>query len=765
MSEYDELEKFGELIDGWFWVTDADHRFIFMSASVQPITGLAPEWHYGKSRIELSSESIDAAEWQRHLETLDSHLPFADFVFERRGPDGNRWLSTSGAPVFSADGAFHGYRGVARDVTNETNISRQTKSFEAMFDQINEAISLWDENDQLVIFNRAFRGLNIAFGPSLAAGMTFREFLVEGLRFDHHPEAQGREEEYIAERLHRHRNPTGQFEVRRQDDRVFLVDEQQLPGDRIALVASEITDLKRNETEIQFAREAADEARAQLTDAIEMIDEAFVFFDADDRLVMCNERYREYYPKSRDLIVVGARFEDMIRTGAERGEYVEAIGRVEEWVAERLAIHRAANTSIEQRLSDGRWLKISERKVPDGGIVGFRVDITALKNAQEAAEAASLAKSEFLATMSHEIRTPMTGVLGMSDLLQRTGLTAQQKKYVASIQSSGRGLLGIINDILDQSKIESGRMEIENIDFHFRSLIEECVSNFGARAKEKDLWLTAEVDDAIPAGLHGDPTRIRQILFNLVGNAVKFTSEGGIVLKINREDGKTIRFNIVDTGEGIAGDAQDNLFGRFQQADASTSRRFGGSGLGLSISKSLAELMGGAVGFESELGRGSDFWFTLPLSKAKTNVERDQKPNSEVLSRRSLNILVAEDNEINQAIIAAILTSLGHQHDMVENGEKAVRAVETGSYDIVLMDIRMPEMDGMQAITAIRKMNGDAARLPVIALTADLSADHVEKYLKIGFDAVADKPIDVHSLCESINLSLGENVHVSGKED
>jgi len=763
MTERDDLEYFAELINGWFWETDEQFRFVYLSASVEPITGLKPEWHYGKSRIELRSDSIDDAEWQHHLDTLNARQPFADFVFERRGANGNQWLSTSGKPIFDDQGDFKGYRGVARDVTNEVNISRQSQSFETMFDQINEAISLWDENDQLIIFNRAFRDLNVALGPTLAAGLSFEDFLREGIRVSHHPDAAGDEEKYITERIHRHRNPKGPFEVLRQEGRAFLVDEQLLPGGFIALVASDISELKKKELDILAAQEAADDARAQLFSAIEMIDEAFVFFDADDRLVMCNDRYRDYYPKSRDMIVPGARFEDMIRAGAERGEYAEAIGRVDEWVAERLAIHQSGNTSIEQRLSDGRWLKIAERKMPSGGIVGFRVDITALKNAQQAAEAANHAKSEFLATMSHEIRTPMTGVLGMSDLLRRTDLTPEQARFVTSIQSSGRGLLGIINDILDQSKIEAGRMEIENIDFHFRSLVEEAVSNLGARAKEKDLWLTVNVDDGVPEGLHGDPTRMRQILYNLLGNAIKFTTEGGIKVDITPTSGSRIRFCIEDTGEGISAEAQANLFGRFQQADASTSRRFGGSGLGLSISKNLAELMGGEMGFESELQRGSMFWFELPLSAASRPVKKSQKSDAELLTCRSLNILVAEDNEINQAIISAILNRLGHIHEIVDNGAKAVEASNAGNHDIVLMDIRMPHMDGMQALEAIRKINGRAAGLPIVALTADISTDHVTKYRDIGFDAIASKPIEVQELCDAINAAMGEMVHVASK--
>jgi len=635
MDATKRLEHFASIIDGWFWETDTDHRFVYLSASVEQITGVPAEWHYGKSRTELRSEHIGDAQWQSHMEALDQRQPFSNFVFKRVGPDGARWLSTSGEPIFDAAGTFMGYRGVARDVTNEIILSERTEWFSAIFDQINESIAIWDENDHMVICNKAFRELNRGVEVVLTPGTTYEAYLRECVAQNHFPDAESDTEGWIAERLERHRNPTGTFEIRRQDDQVFQIDEQRLDGGQIALVASDISGLKRVETDMQAARETAEQANR--------------------------------------------------------------------------------------------------------------------------------AKTEFLASMSHEIRTPMTGVLGISDLLLKTSLTDEQKNYIDSIQISGRGLLGIINDILDQSKIEAGKLDVEKIGFQLRPVIDEAISHFTPQTREKDLWLTVAVDDEIPAGVHGDPTRIRQVLFNLIGNAIKFTSSGGIAIHVTQREDECVHFQIKDTGEGIATEAQDNLFEQFRQADASTSRRFGGSGLGLSICKSLIELMDGEIGFDSTDGQGSTFWFQLPLTRIDDfddTAEADDRAISEsIVAGKRLQILVAEDNEINQMIISAILTELGHGHYIVENGRDAVEAVHKAAYDIILMDIRMPEMDGMQALRAIRDAGGAPAALPIIALTADISTDHLRMYNDLGFNAISHKPVDVRELTEAINTAIGEDIH------
>jgi len=507
--------------------------------------------------------------------------------------------------------------------------------------------------------------------------------------------------------------------------------------------------------------------------AINALEDGFVLYDADVRLVLCNETYREIYSESADLLTPGNRFEDIIRIGAERGQYPEAVGRIDEWVAERMATHCAANTEIEQRLPNGRWLKISERLTPDGGIVGFRVDITALKQATEEAEAATISKSAFLATMSHEIRTPMTGVMGFADMLLEDPIPDESREKVHRIQDATQSLLRIINDILDMSKLDAERMEIEYLDFHMPSLITDIMSMFKEINEERsDLSVRFETDlsSDFPGSVRSDPTRLRQVLVNLVGNAAKFTSAGAVTLRGSLEKDKSggefIHIQVTDTGIGIAADVVDELFTDFTQADASTSRRFEGTGLGLAICRRLIELMHGEIGCNSTLGKGSTFWFKVPYVPAETDVSPSAAGNAAPVTvfetERPLRILVAEDNDINQRIIGAILTTFGHTFEMVGNGAEAVRAVDNKAeaFDLVLMDVRMPELSGPEATRHIRRLQGAVSGLPIIALTADAMAEHAADYLAAGMNAVVAKPIDRAALALTINEVLGESVHV-----
>ncbi len=399
---------------------------------------------------------------------------------------------------------------------------------------------------------------------------------------------------------------------------------------------------------------------------------------------------------------------------------------------------------------------ITERKQAEAQLI----------EAKQRAEDANTAKSEFLASMSHEIRIPMTAVLGFADVLLNQDLDKESREKITYIKNATLSLLTIINGILDLSKLEAGKMEIEMINFHFPSLIDDSMKIFieNNAAGDSPLEISTTIQPDVPEGILSDPTRIRQILVNLVGNAVKFTKEGGVTLDVGldeQSDGRMLRFAVTDTGIGLTGESRDKLFSKFTQADASISRQFEGSGLGLAICRRLVELMGGDIGVESRFGEGSTFWFTLPFTPATADVDNlPHKDDARYINKRPLNILVAEDNQMNQKVIAALMEGHGHRITIAEDGAEAVNAVRADDYDLILMDVRMPNMSGLDATRMIRQLPGGKGTIPIIALTADAMDENIADCLESGMNEVVAKPIRQGLLLAAVNKVLGEDINV-----
>jgi two-component system, sensor histidine kinase len=395
--------------------------------------------------------------------------------------------------------------------------------------------------------------------------------------------------------------------------------------------------------------------------------------------------------------------------------------------------------------------------LPFAAVLEHRENLTAqLRKTTKAAQDAARAKSEFLAVMSHEIRTPMTGVLGMTDLLMQGPLPAKQRDYVVRLRASGRHLLTLINDILDFSRIEAGKIELEAIEFSIAEVLEQVCSLLTPLAVEHGLELRFEADDHASPRLRGDPTRLRQVLINLVGNGIKFTRRGGVTVTVTHRTTADRReryhFEVRDTGIGISEEKRKILFDPFSQADSSTTRRYGGSGLGLAISRRLVEAMEGEIGVDSLEGVGSRFWFELPLTVVADAAPR-AAPTPRIRDQQPRRVLLAEDVEMNQVLVADMLRAHGHEVVTAANGQEAVERAAREAFDVVLMDVQMPVMDGIEATARIRQLPSPACDVPVLALSANVMAEDLARYKAAGMNGALTKPIDWPNLFDALAAS------------
>jgi signal transduction histidine kinase/DNA-binding NarL/FixJ family response regulator/HPt (histidine-containing phosphotransfer) domain-containing protein len=529
---------------------------------------------------------------------------------------------------------------------------------------------------------------------------------------------------------------------------------------------------------LQHARRELEAGDAELLDqnrlfkdAIESMSQGLSMFDGDNRLIVCNERYVDLYGMQSLAPKPGMSIEDIVRFRRESGVVYDRDVTLEQIVASEM--------SWLATLPGGRIIAVSSRIRPFGGWIATHTDITELKQAEaqraqaeaesvhareqeRAVEAASKTKSDFFAVMSHEIRTPLNGLLGLAATLLETALDADQRKTLEAINQSGESLLAILNDILDLSKLEAGRVQFESIAFSPRELADDLIGVLGPQARAKGSALFLSVAGTVPPLMLGDPGRIRQVLLNLAGNALKFTAADGeveVVLGCAGRDAAmaTLEWTVRDSGIGIAPERVDMLFSEYVQADSSINRRFGGTGLGLAICKRLVEQMGGEILVQSVLDQGSTFTVKLPLAVTDVPRNRVVGPVSHAaftaaLGRlgRPLRVLLVEDNATNQMVAVRMLRPFDITIRIAEDGFQAIAAVSEFACDVILMDVRMPGMDGLEATRRIRARGGRCAGMPIIALTANAFPDDVQACREAGMTGFIAKPVRKTVLIESL---------------
>jgi PAS domain S-box-containing protein len=558
-------------------------------------------------------------------------------------------------------------------------------------------------------------------------------------------------------------------------------------GPAVQLICVDVTDRKRTERELRDSEARFRLLADNVSDFITLYDEGLV--------------YRYLSPSVER--VTGFKPEDLLgRSIFEFNETIEFSGKVAE-AHKRAALETTGQVLWQMRRKDGVviWVETNNSIVssPFGAvgrtIVSSSRDVTdrvereaelsaardrlkqqadelgvfaqSLEIARERAEQANAAKSQFLAMMSHELRTPMTGVLGMADLLMLSELNEEQEELTRVLTRSARSLLSVLNDILDFSKIEAGQLLIEATPFSISDIVEDTIGLFSPSASSKGVVIKNELPENFQDYVIGDSNRLRQVLSNLIGNAVKFTEQGKIVVNHAQENlngsGLKLTFSVIDTGIGMTKEEAARVFQPFVQADISTSRKFGGSGLGLAICRRLVEAMGGSIDIRGKPGVGTDVTFSVVVAPDNDAAPRVKRHLSGAYEDRSMNesgpatacsVLIAEDNETNRFLISAMLKRMGHKVDAVENGALAVKSMQNKNYDIVLMDMQMPVMDGSDATKQIRKLPDSRSNIPIIALTADIAVDHRQMYFDAGVSAIVGKPVDWVILEHEINRQL-----------
>ena len=630
------LNDFTRAASDWFWEMDENLRFTYFLDRFTPLEDTPQEKKSNQSPPQnVGTPKIDKEAWRRHIADLKAHRPFRGFIHSRVQPNGKIvHLSTSGVPVFK-NGQFKGYRGTGSDITTEVETRER---FLSTIESLPVLFALFDAEDRLVLMNSHFKRRYAILGEALKVGIYFEEFLRLRLITEKIAEAEGREKEWFAERMAKHRNPSGPFDIQCSDEEWVEVREQRNQDGATLLIISDISERKRAEERLRLAKEQAD--------------------------------------------------------------------------------------------------------------------------------AANQAKSEFLSSMSHELRTPLNAIYGFAQLLEdnpEKPLSSAQQEHIRYILKSSDLLLGLINQVLELSKIESGKLDLSIENVTLEPLIEECLNLIRAQANKRNITIDNQLPEHALPEMQADPVRLRQALLNLLSNAIKYNCEGGkIILKYSLLEKNTVRITITDIGIGIPKERQAELFQPFNRLGAEATK-IEGTGIGLNLTQRLLELMDGRIGFESTVNKGSSFWIELPRakhqSKAKPHFEtiKTLSPLSSLSSKTTRHtLLYIEDNPVNLRLMEAVIARIPNFNMIsAHNGELGLELAESYIPDIILLDISLPGMDGFQVLQRLRQKQ-NTHTIPVIALSANAMPNDLEKGRKAGFQDYLTKPFKIDDIIRTLGEHLSD---------
>ncbi|MBF0382345.1 MAG: PAS domain S-box protein, partial [Magnetococcales bacterium] len=757
----DRFRSLVESTSDWIWEMDTNANFKYVSPRVKDILGYEPDELIGKmTGFDIMPEAEADKIRSEYAAFVAEAQPFSGLININIHKNGQqRVMESSGSPFFDKEGKILGYRGIDRDITRRIEQELTFKEVEQR-----QRLILNAAGDG--IYGLDINGLTTFVNPAAAKMVGWKQEELIGLsQHDilHHKHADGshypKEDCPIYASLKDGVSQNVKHEVFwRKDGTSFpveyittpIIEEEKIVG--AVVLFKDITKSKKIEKRLR-----------ELTEAVEQSPASVVITDVDGNIQYVNPHFCKLtgYTYQESIGISPS----ILKSGEMPDEEYKVL-----W--ETITSGKTWHGEFHNKKKNGElyWesASISPIRDSDNKIINFlaiKEDITKrkiieeeLKLSKEEAERANESKSMFLASMSHDIRTPMNAILGMGEILAESNLDNEQKHYLKIINSAGEGLLALINDILDLSKIEAGELELETVPFSPRELVNESIIILKTKALSQGIKLHSNIAETTPDHLIGDPQRLKQILLNLLSNALKFTERGKVILSVTKAQNSFLRLSVSDTGTGIAKERLETIFKPFKQAETSTTRRFGGTGLGLSICQKLVTLMEGKIWVESTMGKGSTFNFEIPIQlveeiKDQHNLDADSGTTANS-DEKGLSILLADDAEENCFVIEAFLKNSNHTLTTVADGSEAFETFKQGDFDIVLMDINMPVMDGYEATKKIREWENSQQRspIPILALTANAMKEDVEKTREAGCNLHLSKPLRKQRLIEAINI-------------